>query len=101
MLPQYHVKDPGHSAKRAGGRLQLNTHTPYICGFAGSDMVYCCMVYTRSCAETAVVRVAPAAMPALKYIIPVDIQKCAMKASHSCRITCERNESAQERRTAL
>ena len=34
MLPQKHVKDPGHSAKSAGGRLQLNTHTPYICGFA-------------------------------------------------------------------
>ena len=28
-----HVKDPGHSAKSAGGRLQLNTHTPYVCGF--------------------------------------------------------------------
>ena len=28
MLPQWHVKDPGHSAKSAGGRLQLNTHTP-------------------------------------------------------------------------
>ena len=34
LLPQSHVKDPGHSAKSAGGRLQLNTHTPYICGFA-------------------------------------------------------------------
>ena len=34
VLPQYHVKDPGHSAKSPGGRLQLNTHTPYICGFA-------------------------------------------------------------------
>ena len=34
VLPQYHVKDPGHSAKSAGGRLQLNTHTPYVCGFA-------------------------------------------------------------------
>ena len=33
VLPQYHVKDPGHSAKGAGGRLQLNTHTPYLCGF--------------------------------------------------------------------
>ena len=32
--PQQHVKDPGHSAKSAGGMLQLNTHTPYICGFA-------------------------------------------------------------------
>ena len=34
VLPQQHVKDPGHSAKSAGGRLQLNTHAPYICGFA-------------------------------------------------------------------
>ena len=28
VLPQQHVKDPGHSAKSASGRLQLNTHTP-------------------------------------------------------------------------
>ena len=34
MLPQQHVKDPGHSAKSADGRLQLNMHAPYICGFA-------------------------------------------------------------------
>ena len=34
VLPQEHVKDPGHYAKSAGGRLQLNTHTPYVCGFA-------------------------------------------------------------------
>ena len=27
-LPQWHVKDPSHSAKSAGGRLHLNTHTP-------------------------------------------------------------------------
>ena len=26
-------KDPGHSAESAGGRLQLNTHAPYVCGF--------------------------------------------------------------------
>ena len=26
--------DPGHSGKNAGGRLQLNMHTLYICGFA-------------------------------------------------------------------
>ena len=25
VLPQWHVKDPGQSAKTAGGRLQLNT----------------------------------------------------------------------------
>ena len=34
VLRQQHVTDPGHSAKSAGGRLQLNTHTPYVCGFA-------------------------------------------------------------------
>ena len=34
VLQQQHVKDPGHSAKSAGDRLQLNTHTPYVCGFA-------------------------------------------------------------------
>ena len=26
-------KDLGHSAKSAGGNLQLNTHTHYVCGF--------------------------------------------------------------------
>ena len=34
VLPQQHVKDPGHSAESASGRLQLNTHTLYVCGFA-------------------------------------------------------------------
>ena len=28
VLLQWHVKDPGHSAKSAGGRLHLNIHTP-------------------------------------------------------------------------
>ena len=31
MLLLSHVKDPGHSAKSAGCRVQLNTHTPYLC----------------------------------------------------------------------
>ena len=30
VLPQWHIKDPGHSAKSAGGRLHLSTHTPLI-----------------------------------------------------------------------
>ena len=34
VLPQQHVKYPGNSAKSADGRLQLNTHAPYVCGFA-------------------------------------------------------------------
>ena len=28
VLPQLHIKGPGHSAKSAGGRLHLNSHTP-------------------------------------------------------------------------
>ena len=28
MLPQWHAKDPGQSAKSAGCRLHLNTHIP-------------------------------------------------------------------------
>ena len=28
VLPQWHIKDPGHPAKSAVGRLHLNTHTP-------------------------------------------------------------------------
>ena len=28
VLPQWHVKDPGHPAKRAGDRLHLKTRTP-------------------------------------------------------------------------
>ena len=28
VLPQWHVKDPGYSAKSGGDRLHLNTHTP-------------------------------------------------------------------------
>ena len=28
LLPQWHVKDPGYSARSAGGRSHLNTNTP-------------------------------------------------------------------------
>ena len=28
-LPQWHIKDPGHSAKSADGRLKVNTHTHF------------------------------------------------------------------------
>ena len=36
-----------------------------------------------------------------KYTTSVDIQKRAIKSIHSCKITCERSESARERRIAL
>ena len=28
-----YTRNPGHSAKSAGGRLQLQTHASYVCGF--------------------------------------------------------------------
>ena len=37
----------GYSAKSTGGRLQLNTHATYLCGFVWSDMVHGCRVYTE------------------------------------------------------
>ena len=40
VLPQWHVKDPGLSAKSASGMLQLNIPAPYIlCDFERSDTV--------------------------------------------------------------
>ena len=50
--------------KCTGGRLQLNTHTPYVCGFAWSDTVHGCMVYTELAPRRLQFHVAPA-MPAL------------------------------------
>ena len=53
MLPQWHVKDPGHSAKSAGGRLHLNTHSPLTSSWNLSnsfvDLAYnSCFEYTIS-----------------------------------------------------
>ena len=50
-------KDPSHSAKSAGGRLQLNTHAPSVCGITRSGNANLCMVYGvhRMCTETAAV----------------------------------------------
>ena len=45
-------------------KLQLNTRTPYVCGFAWSDMVHGCMVYTELAPGWQQFHVAPA-MPAL------------------------------------
>ena len=87
------VKDPGHAAKSAGSRLQLNTHTPYVCVFAWSDIEHGCVVYTELAPRRQQFHVAPA-MPALKQTTSVDIQKRASykKAGHSCELS----ESAQE-----
>ena len=52
------------SLARNNSRLQLNTHTPYECGFASSDMVHGCMVYTEHAPRRQQFHVA-SAMPAL------------------------------------
>ena len=50
-----HMKDPGHSAKSAGGRQQLNTHAPYVCGLCDVIIiVHVYMAYTER-AEVAAV----------------------------------------------
>ena len=53
-VQQHPRKRSGHSAKSAGGWLQLNTHASYVCGFAWRDMVHGSMVYTER-AKTAAV----------------------------------------------
>ena len=58
------LRSPVILPKCAGGRLQLNTHTPYVCGSAGSDMVHGCMVFTELAPRRLQFHVAPA-MPAL------------------------------------
>ena len=76
-----------HSAKSVCGRLQLNTHTPYLCGFEWSDNVNWCMV------ETAAFHVAPAMQQpqsATSTPLPRILITCAIKGySHSFRITCD------------
>ena len=46
MLPRWHVKDPGHSANSAGGRLHLNGHIPLtlvraLCGNLSGNELTC------------------------------------------------------------
>ena len=85
VLPQRHVKDPGHfaksgrktptyllTAKSAGGRLQLNTHTPYVCGFPWSAWLY---DIHRTFAETAAASCGTMPCQRCKYTTSVDIKK--------------------------
>ena len=54
--------DPGHSAKSAGGRLQINTHAPYRTRRDGSSFMW-----YQPCQRG-------------KYITSVDIQKRQIKS---------------------
>jgi len=44
---------------QVAARLQLNTRPPYVCGFAWSDMVHGCMVYTELASRRQQFPVAP------------------------------------------
>ena len=61
--------------------LAWHMNTPYVCGFAWSDMVHGCMVY-RERAEMAAVSCGTnhASAVTCKYITSVDIQKHAIKS---------------------
>ena len=102
VLPQYHVKDPGHSAKSASGRLKLNTrkqltkpmwlcmkrHGAWLHGVHRTRRDGSSFMWHQPCQRC-------------KYTTSVIFHKTLYKAIHSCRITCEHSEPARERRIAL
>ena len=55
----------------------------------------------RTCAETATVSCGSSHASAVSTPLRWIFENALYKASHSCRITCERSESARERRIAL
>ena len=64
-------------------------------------MVHGCMVYTER-AEMAAVSCGTSHASTVSTPLRWIFKKCTIKSySHSCRITCERSESARERRIAL
>ena len=69
-------KRPQSFCQSAGGRLQLNMHAPYVCGFAWSDMVH---GVHRICWDgSSFMWHQP--RQRCKYTTLVDIQKCAIKS---------------------
>ena len=104
MLPQQYVKDPSHSAKSAGGRLQLNTHThpTYVVLNEVTIGVH------ETCAETAAFHVAPAMQhlnsvinTPLPWILMIRAIKGYSQDTHSESHANVRSESAREQRIAL
>ena len=88
------------TSKSAVSRFELNTQAPYVCGFAWSDMVHGCMVYTER-AEMAAVSCGTSHANAVSTPLRWIFKNVLWEAIHSCRVTCECSESARERRIAL
>ena len=61
--------------RRSGGRLLLNAHAHDVYGFAWSDMVHGCMVYTERAETAAVLWCGTSHVSAVKYNNSVDIKK--------------------------
>ena len=95
--PQQHVKDRGHSAKSAGGRLQLNTHASYVCGL--HEVTRCrgvCCTRTQNALRWQQFHASAVSTP-LGWVF----KRRYRKLVNYCRITGHRSESARERRIAL
>ena len=71
-------------------------HLTYV-ALHEADMVHGCKVYTERAEMAAVSRGTSHVSTPLGWILKNALEK----ASHPCRITCERSESARERRIAL
>ena len=93
-------KRPRSFCQKCRGRLQLNVHAPYVCGFAWSDMVHGCMVYTE-CADMAAVSCGTSHASAVSTPLRWIFKNTLYRSIHSCRITWECSESAREQRIAL
>ena len=98
----YHsIKDLGHCAKSAGGRLQLNTHARYMWFCMKRHGAWLYDVHRMRWDGSSFMWHQPCQR--CKYTTLVDIKtlKNTIKASHLCRITCECSESAREWRIAV
>ena len=74
-------KSRSKSARSARGSLHWanDTHTPYVCGFAWSDMVHGCMMYTETRRDgSSFMWLQPCQR--CMYTTSVDIQKRAIKS---------------------
>ena len=80
--------------------VALTGEKGFTCGFAWSDMVHGCMVHTER-AKMATVSCGTSHASAVSTPLRWIFKNALWKAIHSCRITCERSESARKRRTAL
>ena len=99
MLPQWHVKNPGHSAKRAGGSYTCTLHFEW----SHTAVNWYMMVYTELAPRRQQFHVAPATQQpnsAVNYTISVDIKNTRYKWTQSLiqnHMRHERSESARRR----